>query len=147
MVLTNLRLVSFREDEGVRETTMAPLEEIRGVSVKTMGRNPKNLYQGVALVLVGIVSYFIVGYLLDQPGLPLIALAVGTAIVFVGFLFLTRYLFWQEVGSIVFQGGRYSWELTFPYIGNKAYHDSYRVADRFIQLKLGTTTPRPLQKA
>ena len=146
LALTNLRILSFREEEGVRETTMSTLEEIRGVSVKTMGRNPKSLYQGLGLVLVGFVSYFVIGLWFTKESLA-IPLAVGIAIAFIGFLLLTRYLFWQEEGNIVFLGGQYSWELSFPYSSNKASHDVYGMADRFIQLKLGTTTPRPLQKA
>ena len=143
LALTNLRVVVFSEGQGARETAIVPLEELRGVSVKSQGRNPQNLLQGIGLVLVGIISYFIVGLWIVEEGFT-IPLVVAISIAFVGFLFLTHFIFWEEEGNIVFQGGHYNWEIAFPYTSIKGREDIYRVADRFLQLKLGMASPRPV---
>ena len=146
LALTNLRVVVFSEGQGTRETTIVPLEELRGVSVRSQGRNPKNLLQGAGLVLVSIISYFIVGLWVVDEGLT-VPLVVAISIAFIGFLFLTHFIFWEEEGNIVFQGGRYNWELAFPYTSIKGSEDIYRVADRFLQLKLGMASLRPVKRA
>ena len=134
LALTNLRVISFVQNDGNKELFLAPLEELKGVSVKANTRGLRNFSQGLILIIIGILSYFIIGYILDGVT---IALALGTAIVFVGILFVSRYFFWEEEGSITFQGG--SWELAFPYRSSRAGADVYKLVDRFFQLKLHTT--------
>ena len=135
LVLTNRRLMSFVVADGHRETFLAPLEELKGVTVRAETRGFKDLIQGLFFILVGIVAYGVLGYVLDGVG---IALALGFALMFVGVLFMAKYLFWEEEGSIVFQGG--SQELSFPYKNNRASSDVYKFIDVFFQLKQGTNS-------
>ncbi|MCE2462966.1 MAG: hypothetical protein J4F46_03495 [Dehalococcoidia bacterium] len=134
LVLTNHRVITFIQSNGHKEAFFAPLEEMKGVSVKANTRDMKNLSQGLIMIIVGILAYFLIGYALDSVN---IASALGGAIVFVGVLFIARYFFWEEEeeGTITFQGG--SWELSFPYKSNKASASVYNLVNRFFQLKLG----------
>ena len=131
LVLTNQRLISFVQSDGHQETLLAPLDELKGVSVKANARGSRDLLQGFALMIIGIVSYLVLGYVLEGVA---IALALGAAIVVVGLLFMIKYLFWEEEGSITFQAG--DWEVNFPYRTNLASSDVYNLVDRFFQLKL-----------
>ena len=143
LVLTSRRLISFVENNGSKETVLAPLEELDGVSVKGNTRGFRDLFQGLFLVLVGIVTYIVLGYILDGVT---VALALGAAIAFVGMLFMGKYLFWEEEGSITFQAG--SWELSFPYRNDRASADLYKLIDRFFQLRLNTDgAPATLDEA
>ena len=135
LVLTNQRIISIIHNNGHKETLLSPLAELKGVSVKANTRGFKDLLQGLGLVLIGILAYFILGYILDGVT---IALALGAAIVFVGVLFLAKYLFWEEEGTITFQGG--SWELCFPYKNNRASSDVYKLVNRFFELKLDSNS-------
>ena len=138
LVLTNQRVISFIQSDRRKEISLAPLQELKGVSMKGDTRGLRDLLQGFALMLIGILAYFILGYILDGVT---IASALGAAIVFVGILFIGKHLFWEEEGSIIFQVG--SWELRFPYKSNRASDDVYRLIDRFFQLKLNTNTHYP----
>ena len=133
LVLTNHRVISFIQSNGRKETTFAPLDEMKGVSVKASTRGLKNLSQGLVMIIIGILAYFSIGYILDSVT---IASALGAAIIFVGVLFIVRYFFWEEEGVIIFQGG--SWELSFPYKSNMAGACVYNLVNRFFQLKLDT---------
>ena len=138
LVLTNQRVISFIENGGHKQMYLAPVGELNGVSVKANSRGLRDLFQGVGLIFVGILSYLIIGYILDGVT---IALALGVAIVFVGMLFLVKFLFWEEEGNIAFQGS--SWELSFPYKSNAASADIYRLVDRFFQIKMQTNSYYP----
>lgn len=144
LALTNLRIIAFNEGHGAKETTVAPIEEFGAVSVRSQGRNPRNLIQGAGLILVGILSYFIVGLWIAREGLTM-PMVVAISIAFVGFLFIMRYIFWEDEGKIVFQGHRNLWELSFPYTSIKASKDIYQVVDHFTKLKLRVTSLRPTE--
>ena len=131
LVLTNQRIISFVENDGHNETLLAPIGEMKAVSVMANTRGVRDLVQGLGLVLIGILAYFILGYILDGVT---VALALGAAIIFVGVLFVIKYLFWEEEGTIIFRGG--SWDLSFPYKNNRASADVYKLVNRFFQLKL-----------
>ena len=135
LVLTNQRIISFVHNNGNQETFLSPLAELKGVSVKSNTRGFRDLLQGLGLILIGILAYIILGYILDGVA---IALALGAAIVFVGVLFLAKHLFWEEEGTITFQGG--SWELCFSYRNNRASADVYKLVHRFFQLKLDSNS-------
>ncbi len=134
LVLTNHRVITFVQSSGHRQAFFAPLEEMKGVSVKANTRDMKNLSQGLIMTIVGILAYLLIGYAMDSWT---IGLVLGGAIVFVGVLFIARYFFWEEEeeGTITFQGG--SWELSFPYKSNKAGASVYNLVNRFFQLRLG----------
>ena len=137
LVLTNQRVISFVNSDGHRETCLAPLKELIWVSVRANKRGFRDLIQGVALVLLGILAYFILGYVLN--GIT-VASALGAAIVFVGMLFIARHLFWEEEGHIAFRGG--GWEVSFPYKNIRAGADAYKLIDRFFELKMNINTYR-----
>ena len=148
LVITNQRIVSFLKGNGRQETYVAALEELKGVSVKAASRGMKNLVQGFTFILFGILAYFIIGYITDSVWSEVsIASALGAAIIFVGLLYIAKHFFWEQEGTIVFQGSTwersdkagstkaYTWELTFPYKSNKASVDVYDLVNRFFEIK------------
>ena len=132
LALTSRRVIAFTQEDGKGQALMAPLEEIAGVSVKTASRSSKTVYQGVSLILVGIMLYLVLGYASEQA---VVAAFLGGAVAFLGILLISRYLAWEQGGLITFQAG--TWELSFPYSSSKASSQVYQVAHRFFQLKLG----------
>ena len=145
LVLTNQRVISFVHSDGHKRMFLAPLEEFKGVSVKADDRGFKDIFSGLALMVVGILAYFIIGYIFEDVTLALPAL-VGIALILFGVMVMARYFFWEEEGSITFQGG--SWELPFNYRTDRSQVDVYKLVDRFFQLKLHSNTHHPqLQEA
>jgi len=138
LVLTNKRVISFVQRDGTKEVFLAPLEELKGVSVKANSRGLRDLFQGFSLILVGVLSYLVLGYFWEQVA---VAAVLGAAIVLVGILFLAKYLFGEEEeGSITFQGG--NWELCFPYKNDRASADVYKLINRFFGLKQDASNSR-----
>ena len=141
LVLTNQRVISFVQSDAHRQTLLAPLGELKGVLVKSNTKGFRDLSQGLSMMFIGILTYLVLGYILDGIS---IALALGSAIAFVGVLFIAKYFLWEEEGSISFQGG--SWELSFPYKSNRASADVYQLINRFFQLRQDYNVyPAPLQ--
>ena len=135
LVITNRRAMSFVEGSEHKETSLAPLDELKGLSVKSNNRGAKDMLQGPILIMLGIVAYFVVGYSLERVA---IAAVMGAAIALVGVLLGARYILWEEEGTILFQGG--SLELGFPYRTNQASADVYKVVNRFFDLKLSSNS-------
>ena len=96
------------------------------------------MLQGPILILLGIVAYFVVGYSLEHVA---VAAVMGASIALVGVLLGARFIFWEEEGTILFQGGRL--ELGFPYRTDRASEDAYKVVNRFFDLKLSLNSNRP----
>ena len=138
LVLTSQRVVAFSRQDERQETTMVPLEELKGASLRSHGRSLKNLYQGLALVVVGILAYPLIGLFIITSGSPLIPAGLAAIIIVVGVMMMSRYFFWEEEGSISFMAfhEKGSWELTFPFRGKTAGRDSSKVVNRFFELKL-----------
>ena len=137
LVLTSQRLVAFRQQDDQTGTTMVPLDEIKWVSVRSQQRSLKTLFQGLALGLIGVLAYPLIGLFIIESGSPLIPGVLAAIIVVVGVLIMSRYFFGEEEGTISFMalkenGGL---ELNFPYTGSAASRDSYKVVNRFFQLK------------
>ena len=135
--LTNRRLIAFVDVEGKKETRITSLEKVDGVSVKAHSRNPKPLYQGLSLGLVGVLVYLVLGTFGDGVT---VAAFLGGAIGFLGLLFIARYLTWEQGGEVTFQVG--AWELTFPYSSNRVVPEAYQVIHRYFQLKAGESIER-----
>ncbi|MDP3064445.1 MAG: hypothetical protein Q8O40_14740, partial [Chloroflexota bacterium] len=139
LALTNLRLVLFQDDrrESGSDTTAAPLDVLGAVRVSVSDRNIRALFQGLALILVGIIAYLAIGTFVVE-GL-LLPLAIGGGIVLVGAMFVLRFLFWEEEGKLTFQSGTRdqsggldrssNWDLEFPYRSRQAASDAYRLVD------------------
>ena len=106
LLITNLRVISFLRGEGVKETYLAPIDELKTVFVKGKSRGVRNLIQGILFVLAGILAYFIIGYIRESTWSEIsIASVVGLIVVVFGASYLTRHLLWEPEGEIVFQGG------------------------------------------
>ena len=132
LALTNKRVFLFRQSEGRREASFAPLDTIQGVCIREGSRHLKPVYQGLSLVLLGILAYLVLGSISDGA---VIAAFLGGAIAFLGLLLLLRYFAWEAGGEIIFQGS--SWELSFPFYGRDAGVQSHLVAHRFFQIREG----------
>lgn len=139
LVLTNRRVISFVDSDGRQEAFLAPLEELKGVSVKADTRGFKDISLGLVLIVIGILSYLIIGYI--QGGPAPFAIGIGLAIVLVGIVLIARYFIWEEGGSLTFQGG--TWEWSFPYRSSMASVDVYYLVNRFFQIKLAANSHTP----
>ena len=136
LVLTSQRVISFNQVDGHQETTLMPLADLKGSTIKKEGRSLNSLMQGLFLMLVGVLAYFFVGLFVVTSGSIIIPVAVGAAIIFAGVLSTTRYFFWEPEGAITFIAFRGdTWEINFPYRGTKAVEDSSRVVNSFFRLK------------
>lgn len=140
LVLTNRRVISFVDSDGRQEAFLAPLEELKGVSVKADTRGFKDMSWGLVLIVIGILSYLVVGYIQGGGAVPF-AIGIGSAIALVGIVLIARYFLWEEAGSLTFQGG--SWEWSFPYRSSIASVDVYYLVNRFFQLKMAANSHNP----
>lgn len=132
LVLTNQRLITFTQEDGRGETRMSSLEKIEGVSMRGGKRSAKALYQGITLIIVGILVYLVLGTF--STGVAQAAI-LGGVIAFLGVLFASRYIAWEQRGEVTFQVG--AWQLTFPCYSSTAASQIYQVAHRYFQLKGG----------
>ena len=145
LVTTNQRIMAFSINERGRETFMVPIEELRGISVKTGSRSSTDLVQGILLIGGALFVYLVVAYWFagkfQVPTIPLIRMDAGAFIIFVialmGAFFIGRHYFGKEEGSVTFQGG--NWAFSFPYRGKTPGSEIYQVintvfADRRIGL-------------
>ena len=137
LVLTNQRIISFVQVNERKQMSLALLEELKGVSVKSNARGVKDVLQGPALIFMGIIIYLVVGYSFERIAL---AAALGAAIAFMGVLLTARFMLWEDEGSIVFQGG--SLELSFPYKTSKASGDVNKLITQFFKIKDGANSHR-----
>ena len=150
LLITNLRVISFLRGEDVKETYLAPIDELKTVFVKGKSRGVRNLIQGILFVLAGILAYFIIGYIRESTWSEIsIASVVGLIVVVFGASYLTRHLLWEPEGEIVFQGGTwekpsannrgavesYRWQMSFPYRSEKANDEVYKLVNRFFEIR------------
>ena len=150
LLITNLRVISFLRGEDVKETYLAPIDELKTVVVKGKSRGVRNLIQGILFILVGILAYFIIGYIRESTWSEIsIASVVGVIVVVFGASYLARHLLWEPEGEIVFQGGTwersspdnrgsvesYRWQMSFPYRSDKANDEVYTLVNRFFEIR------------
>ena len=147
LVTTNQRIMAFSINEGGRETFMVPIEELKGVSVKSGSRTPTDLVQGILLIAGALFVYLIVAYWFagkfQVPTIPLIRMDAGAFVIFVialmGAFFIGRHYFAREEGSVTFQGG--NWAFSFPYKGEEPGAQIYQVINTvFADRRLGLDT-------
>ena len=142
LITTNQRVLAFRRNDGRNETFLAPVEELKGVAVKSHSRNVGSILQGLALSFVGIVLYVVVAYWLtgrfDGPSVPLINMDVGPLLVLLVALgvviLMGRHYFSKVDGSVVFQG--HNWSFEFPYRGDRASQEIYQVVNSLFAARL-----------
>lgn len=132
LVLTDRRLITFTHEEGKEEVRTLPLDKIDGASVKGGRRDSKPLYQGVSIILVGVLVYLVLGYERDEV---MTAALLGSAIALLGLVFIGRYLSWEQGGEITFYVGPR--EMIFPYNNSMAASQVHAVIHRYFQLKVG----------
>lgn len=135
LITTNQRIISFSQDHGRHETLLVPIEELKGVTVKSDARSSMNLFQGLLLAVAGIFAYLVIAYWLagkfDSPNVPIINIDVAPLLTLVaivwGAVLIARYYFAKEDNLVTFQGS--NWVFTFPYRGGKAEKEIYQVVN------------------
>jgi hypothetical protein len=135
LITTNHRIISFSDGARGHETLLVPIEELKGVMLKTGARNSASLSQGLLMILGGLVVYFVLSYWLtgrfDGPSIPLINIDLGPFIILLALLgcawFGGQHYFAKQEGSVTFQGS--NWVFTFPYSGEKASGEVHRIVE------------------
>lgn len=126
LVLTNQRIITFGQKDGVRETVLVPLEGVKAVSVKVGKRSRGTLFQGGMMIVAAVFFYVLLAYWLtgriDGPTVPiirmdLVAFSVFLAIL-IGVALLAQIYFAKPDGEVIFQGEGI--KLTFPFRGKVA---------------------------
>ena len=135
LIITNQRILAFSRNDDRNETYLAPVEELKGVAVKTGDRSYGSLFQGLLLIIGGIFLYLVLAYWLTGqftgPSVPVLNMDTGPLMVFImvliGLILIGRYYFAREDGSVIFQGS--SWLFAFPYRSDRARQDIYQVVN------------------
>ena len=135
LVLTNQRLIAFEQHEGMSETVIIPVEEVKGVEVKRGARSKGTMLQG-ALIMVGAVTFYVLtSYWLtgkiDGPTVPIIRMDLVALIVFLAVLFgvgmTAQIYFGKPDDEVTFQGDGVS--LTFRFKGESSKEDVFEVVN------------------
>ena len=135
LVLTNQRLIAFEQNEGMSETVIIPVEEVKGVEVKRGVRSKGTMLQG-ALIMVGAVTFYVlISYWLtgkiDGPTVPIIRMDLVALIVFLAVLFgvgmMAQIYFGKPDDEVTFQGDGVS--LTFRFKGESSKEDVFEVVN------------------
>jgi hypothetical protein len=135
LITTDRRILAFSQVDGRHETFLAPLEELKGVSVKTSARTPGSLFQGILLTLGAIFLYLVIAYWLtgrlEGPGIPFINIDLAPFLVLLlillGVLLAGKHYFAKKAGSVTFQGS--AWVFAFPCRGNTVGQEIYQVVN------------------
>jgi hypothetical protein len=138
LALTGHRLMLFTERDGQRETTLAALGTIQTATVKMSGRSSKSLIQGIALIITGLVAYLLIGTFVVEG--ILVPVIVGGIIGIIGLFMVSHYLFWEDEGSVTFQGA--GWSASFP-CQSKQREELARFLDTFFRAKLNIQVEEP----
>ena len=136
LITTNQRIMAFSREDGRDETYLVPVEELKGVVVKSSARGSASLIQGLVLVVGGlfiylIVSYWLTGQFKDGWDVPLVNMDLGSVVVLiaiaVGGLLIGKYYFAKETGSVTFQGS--NWLFTFPFRSSQVREEVYQLVN------------------
>lgn len=135
MVLTNQRLMAFGQHEGMKETVLMPVEEVKAVAISAGARSKGTLIQGVLMVGAAGILYILLAYWLtgriDGPAVPIIRMDLVAFIVFLAVLsgvgLLAQIYFSKPDGEVTFQGNGV--KVTFPFKGETAESDVFKVVD------------------
>ena len=135
LITTDQRILAFSHEDGRNQTHIVPVEELKGVMVKSEARNSGSLLQGLVLVVGGLFIYLIVSYWLtgrfDGPTVPIIRMDFGAVMVLLaiiaGGILIGKYYLAKEGGSVTFQGS--NWVFTFPYKTDRSRIQVYRMVN------------------
>lgn len=135
LVTTSQRVLSFSQDQNGNETFLVPVEDIKGITVKTSGKSSGSMLQaallfGGAIVVYGVLAYWVVGRW-PGPNIPLLNISASSlfilaSILVFGWMALKHY-FTSGNGSVTFQGS--NWSFTFTFSGAKPAEDVYQVVN------------------
>lgn len=131
LLLTNLRVITFGQESGIRETLLVPLEEIKEVSVTAGQRSKGTLFQGGLMIVAAVLFYVLLAYWLtgriDGPQVPMIRMDLIAFVVFLvilmGVAVLSQIYFTKPNGKATFQGDGV--KITFPFKGDKSEDEMY----------------------
>ena len=135
LVLTNRRIIAFGQSDGMRQTVLLPVEEVKAVAVKVGHRSKGALFQGGLMVVAAVFFYVLLAYWLtgriDGPTVPIIRMDLVAFVVFLavltGVAMLAQIYFAKPDGEVTFQGDGV--QLTFPFRGDAAEGDMYRLVN------------------
>lgn len=135
LVLTNQRLMAFGQHEGMKETVLMPVEEVKAAAVKAGARSKGTLIQGALMVVGAVIFYVLIAYWLtgriDGPTVPIIRMDLVAFIVFLAVLsgvgMTAQMYFGKPDGEVTFQGDGV--KVTFPFKGEAAEEDVFKVVN------------------
>ena len=135
LIATNQRILAFSGDDDRNETYLVPIEELKGMTVKTGTVATAPCFRGLLLIMGGIFLYLVLAYWLTGkitgPSVPVLNMDTGPLlvliVVIIGLVMIGRYYFAREDGSVIFQGS--SWVFAFPYRSDRAKQDIYQVVN------------------
>tara|TARA_B100000315_G_scaffold222774_1_gene227063 strand:- start:1065 stop:1664 length:600 start_codon:yes stop_codon:yes gene_type:complete len=135
LITTNRRILAFTERDGHIETFLTYVEELRGAAVKAGSRRGGSVLQGLLLAAGGIFLYVTFAYWLTGrvggPSIPILNMDVGPFILLtvavLSAAFAGRYYWGKGEGSVTFRGS--NWTFVFPYRGERAGEEIYRVVN------------------
>lgn len=135
LVLTNRRVIAFGQKEGMRQTVIMPVEEVKAVAVNVGHRSKGTLFQGGLMVVAAVFFYVLLAYWLtgrlDGPTVPIIRMDLVAFVVFLavltGVAMLAQIYFAKPDGEATFQGDGV--KLSFPFRGDTAEADMYRLVN------------------
>ena len=140
LVLTDQRLITFTRTEGKREVRAIHLSKVDGISVRGDTRNLKPLYQGLSIILVGVLVYLVLGTF-STDGWT--AGFLGGTIAILGLIYIGQFLAWEQGGEITFHGG--SWKTIFPYT-NMSESQVQTAIHKYFQLNSGEVPNKSVQQ-
>ena len=131
LVLTNRRVLAFGQKEGIRETVLIPVEEVKAVAVQAGRRSKGNLFQGGLMIVAAVFFYILLAYWLtgriDGPTVPIIRMDLVAFVVFLAILtgvaMMAQVYFAKPDGEVTFQGDGV--KVTFPFRGETAEDEIY----------------------
>ncbi len=125
LITTNQRIIFFREEEGSREATLLPVEELKGVVVSTIESGSWSILRGIFTLVGALAFYLLVTYWVsgrvDSPDLPLLNMDL-IPVLLLAVIVVGAWLYWRHGvrwagGNVTLQGS--SWNLTFALPGSE----------------------------
>jgi len=151
LVLTNQRVMTFGRRNGMRETVLMPLDQIKTVAVNSGRRGMGTLVQGGLMVGAAALFYVMLTYWLtgrvDGPTVPIIRMDLVAFLIFLAILsgvgLIAQVYFGKPDGNVVFQGEGAS--ITFPFSGDGAEEQVYQVVNAtFAARQSAVDDPHPV---
>ena len=135
LITTNQRIMAFSREDGRDETYLVPVEELKGVVVKSSARGSASLLQGLMMVVGALFIYFIVADWwtgqISGTNVPILNIDVSSIVVLLaisaGALLIGKHYFTQETGSVTFQGS--NWLFTFPFRSRQVREEVYQLVN------------------